>query len=147
MRYLLICSCPGCNFCNQGNSSVCFSDNRAVQVSQETGDLYAREPGDLHAREPGNLNVCSQEEVVKGQVCDQNWVSQVRSVPSFFNIFLAVFWIIGTWQNQYIHHYFTVFFFNCENGSVKELSFCHKHKFFFPYIFATWWCNSLIFQT
>ncbi|XP_023325822.1 multiple epidermal growth factor-like domains protein 8 [Eurytemora carolleeae] len=66
----------GCNFCNQGNSSVCFSEYRASQVSQETGDLYAREPGDLHAREPGDLKICSQDDIVKGQVCDQNWISQ-----------------------------------------------------------------------
>ena len=100
-----MCSCPGCNFCNQGNSSVCFSEYRAGQVSQESGDLYVREPGDPHAREPGDLNVCSQDEIVKGQVCDQNWISQVHSWPIFkfflggvfskFNkIFLSTFNIV-----------------------------------------------------
>ena len=29
----------------------------------------------------------------------------------------------------------------------KELSFCHKLKFFNPYIFKTWWCKPLIFLT
>ena len=29
----------------------------------------------------------------------------------------------------------------------KKLRLCHKLKFSFPYIFATWWCKPLIFQT
>ena len=29
----------------------------------------------------------------------------------------------------------------------KELSLCHKLKFYSSYIYATWWCKSLIFQT
>ena len=31
--------------------------------------------------------------------------------------------------------------------NVKELSLCHKFNFCNPYIFATWWCKSLIFQS
>ena len=30
---------------------------------------------------------------------------------------------------------------------IKELSLCLKLKFSYPYIFATWWCKPLIFQT
>ena len=30
---------------------------------------------------------------------------------------------------------------------LKELSSCHKLKFFNHYFFATWWCKILIFQT
>ena len=30
---------------------------------------------------------------------------------------------------------------------VKELILCHKLKYYKPYIFATWWCKPLIFQT
>ena len=29
----------------------------------------------------------------------------------------------------------------------KKFSLCHKFKFWNPYIFAIWWCKSLIFQT
>ena len=29
----------------------------------------------------------------------------------------------------------------------KEMSLYHKLKFPYPYIFANWWCNPLIFQT
>ena len=29
----------------------------------------------------------------------------------------------------------------------KELSFCHKLAFSNPYIFETWWCKPLLFQT
>ena len=30
---------------------------------------------------------------------------------------------------------------------IKELILCHKLKYYKPYIFATWWCKPLIFQT
>ena len=30
---------------------------------------------------------------------------------------------------------------------LTELSLCHKLKFSNPYIFETWWCKPLVFQT
>jgi len=32
---------------------------------------------------------------------------------------------------------------NVSSVGIKELSFCHKLKFYNPYIFGTWWCKPL----
>ena len=43
--------------------------------------------------------------------------------------------------------YSTVYQLLSEKSKGNELSFCHKLGFLNPYIFATWWCKSLRFQT
>ena len=65
--------------------------------------------------------------------------SDIISLSSYVLTFFTYF-EIGSYQ---FFISFKMFIF----GLTKELSFCHELKFSNPYIFVTWWCTPLIFQT
>ena len=72
-----------------------------------------------------------------------------NKLSQFLEIFWRKFFILKI-KNEF----FSIFSFSCSirleikfTNLWKELSFCNKLTFSKPYIFATWWCKPLIFQT
>ena len=70
------------------------------------------------------------------------------TLQNFFYFALLIY--ISGFNSAFSHLFFIViqsktYFF--EFSCLKKLSLCHKLKCSNSYIFATWWCKPLIFQT
>ena len=71
----------------------------------------------------------------------------------YFSTFIGLIFVLFdvSWSNGCIILLFcvkyTIWYTICRNYCVKESSLCNKLWFSNIYIFSTWWCKPLIFQT